>query len=102
MTRRAEFDCVVYLQAVLNENSPAFACFRLVERGPRTWSAAIETCSIWLRMNRFSVSGTVSESDDSRARGVFAGHRGDLGCLPDFANFAAYLRISTVAVVDNR
>jgi predicted nucleic acid-binding protein len=31
MSDRAVFDCVVYLQAVINESGPAFACFRLVD-----------------------------------------------------------------------
>jgi putative PIN family toxin of toxin-antitoxin system len=31
MSDRAVFDCMVFLQAVLNEDGPAFACFRLVE-----------------------------------------------------------------------
>jgi putative PIN family toxin of toxin-antitoxin system len=31
MSDRAVFDCMVYLQAVLNEDGPAFACFRLVD-----------------------------------------------------------------------
>jgi putative PIN family toxin of toxin-antitoxin system len=36
MTRRAVFDCVVFLQAVLNEAGPAFACFRAVDEGRLT------------------------------------------------------------------
>jgi predicted nucleic acid-binding protein len=31
MSDRAVFDCMVFLQAVLNENGPAFACFQLVD-----------------------------------------------------------------------
>ena len=33
MSDRAVFDCMVFLQAVLNENGPAFGCIRLVDDG---------------------------------------------------------------------
>lgn len=33
MSDRAVFDCMIYLQAAVNEGGPAFACFRLVEAG---------------------------------------------------------------------
>ena len=33
MNDRAVFDCMVYLQAVVNEQGPAFACFRRVDEG---------------------------------------------------------------------
>jgi putative PIN family toxin of toxin-antitoxin system len=36
MTDRAVFDCMIYLQAVTNENGPAFACFRLIDEGQVT------------------------------------------------------------------
>jgi putative PIN family toxin of toxin-antitoxin system len=43
MSERAVFDCMVYLQAVINENSPAFACFRLVDDGHVTLCVSVET-----------------------------------------------------------
>jgi|SRR5579884_1885476 len=43
MSDRAVFDCMVYLQAVLNESGPAFACFRLVDDGRVTLCASAET-----------------------------------------------------------
>jgi predicted nucleic acid-binding protein len=33
MSDRAVFDCMVYLQAVVKESGPAFACLRAVEDG---------------------------------------------------------------------
>jgi len=42
MSDRAVFDCMVYLQAVANESSPAFACFRLVDDGRVTLCVSAE------------------------------------------------------------
>jgi putative PIN family toxin of toxin-antitoxin system len=42
MNDRAVFDCMVYLQAVANESSPAFACFRLVDEGRVTLCVSAE------------------------------------------------------------
>lgn len=43
MSDRAVFDCMVSLQAVTNENGPAFACFRLVDDGRVTLCVSAET-----------------------------------------------------------
>ncbi len=43
MTDRAVFDCMIYLQAVANESSPAFACFRLVDDGQVLLCVSAET-----------------------------------------------------------
>jgi putative PIN family toxin of toxin-antitoxin system len=42
MKGRAVFDCMVYLQAVTNENGPAFACFRRVDEGQVTLCVSAE------------------------------------------------------------
>jgi putative PIN family toxin of toxin-antitoxin system len=42
MTNRAVFDCMIFLQAVANESSPAYACFRLVEEGKVTLFVSAE------------------------------------------------------------
>ncbi|HUY33873.1 MAG TPA: putative toxin-antitoxin system toxin component, PIN family [Pirellulales bacterium] len=42
MTDRAVFDCMIYLQAVANEDGPAFACFRCVDQGLATLCVSAE------------------------------------------------------------
>ena len=62
MTDRAVFDCMVYLQAVTNENGPGFACFRLVDEG----TVALCVSAVLLAEVRDVLSGGVSASRVSR------------------------------------